>query len=210
MGKIKQGILGGFSGKVAGVVGTSWKGIAVIKSLPLSVANPKTPGQVAQRGAFSNTVAAARSLLAFLITTYWNPFAQRMSGYNRFVQENIATFTAAGFTSPENFYASRGSLTGVVVSGTDGAAGTDELTVEWSDNSGTGDALATDNIILVAYNETLGTWIYSDGTATRDDGSITIPTGVLGAGDLIHSYLFSARPNLSKASDSVYSEVTAS
>ena len=48
MGILKQGILGGFSGKVANVVGTSWKGIAVIKAMPLSVANPKTAGQVAQ------------------------------------------------------------------------------------------------------------------------------------------------------------------
>jgi len=30
MGTIKRGILGGFSGKVANVVGTSWKGIALL------------------------------------------------------------------------------------------------------------------------------------------------------------------------------------
>lgn len=37
MGTIKQGILGGFSGKVGNVVGASWKGIDYIRSLPSSV-----------------------------------------------------------------------------------------------------------------------------------------------------------------------------
>src|SRR5690606_508733 len=45
MGIIKQGILGGFSGKVGNVVGASWKGIDYIRSLPSSVSNPRTPGK---------------------------------------------------------------------------------------------------------------------------------------------------------------------
>ncbi|MCB1863960.1 MAG: hypothetical protein KDG50_00890, partial [Chromatiales bacterium] len=93
MARIKQGILGGLSGKIANVVGSSWKGIAVLKSLPLSVANPNTAAQQAQRGAMTQIVAAARILLAALIQVYWNPFAQQMSGYNDFVKTNIATFT---------------------------------------------------------------------------------------------------------------------
>ena len=98
MGVIKQGILGGFSGKVANVVGSSWKGVAVIKSLPLSVANPNTAGQQAQRGAMTTCVEAARVLLPVLITLFWNRFAQGMSGFNAFVKQNIATFLTAGFT----------------------------------------------------------------------------------------------------------------
>jgi hypothetical protein len=42
MGTIKQGILGGFSGKVGTVVGASWKGIAYMRSLPQKVKNPRT------------------------------------------------------------------------------------------------------------------------------------------------------------------------
>ena len=34
MGKINQGILGGFSGKVGTVVGGSWKGTAYMRGLP--------------------------------------------------------------------------------------------------------------------------------------------------------------------------------
>ena len=52
MGKIKQGILGGFRGKVGTVVGASWKGIAYMRGLPQSIKNPKTAAQQAQRAFF--------------------------------------------------------------------------------------------------------------------------------------------------------------
>jgi hypothetical protein len=48
MGTIKQGILGGFSGKVGTVIGGSWKGISYMRSIPQSVKNPRTDGQVNQ------------------------------------------------------------------------------------------------------------------------------------------------------------------
>ena len=52
MGKIKQGILGGFKGKVGTVIGASWNGIAYMRGLPQSIKNPKTTAQQAQRAFF--------------------------------------------------------------------------------------------------------------------------------------------------------------
>lgn len=52
MGKIKQGILGGFKGKVGTVIGSSWNGIAYMKGLPQSVKDPRTDAQVQQRNFF--------------------------------------------------------------------------------------------------------------------------------------------------------------
>jgi hypothetical protein len=56
MGRIKKGILGGFSGKVGSVVGASWKSIDYIRSLPASVRNPRTPAQVNQRSKFATVI----------------------------------------------------------------------------------------------------------------------------------------------------------
>ena len=42
MGKIKQGILGGFKGKVGTVIGASWNGISYMRGLAQSHKNPKT------------------------------------------------------------------------------------------------------------------------------------------------------------------------
>ena len=53
MGKIKQGILGGFKGKVGTVIGASWNGIAYMRGLPQSVKNPKTAAQQSQRAFFA-------------------------------------------------------------------------------------------------------------------------------------------------------------
>ena len=39
MGTIKQGILGGFSGKVGTVVGSSWKGISYMRGQAQNVKN---------------------------------------------------------------------------------------------------------------------------------------------------------------------------
>ena len=52
MGKINQGILGGFSGKVGNVIGGTWKGIDYMRVKPAHVTNPKTEGQVDQRSKF--------------------------------------------------------------------------------------------------------------------------------------------------------------
>ena len=52
MGKIKQGILGGFKGKVGTVIGSSWNGIAYMRGLAQSVKNPKTAAQLQQRAYF--------------------------------------------------------------------------------------------------------------------------------------------------------------
>ena len=54
MGKIKQGILGGFKGKVGTVIGSSWNGIAYIRGLAQSVKNPKTAAQLQQRAYFKD------------------------------------------------------------------------------------------------------------------------------------------------------------
>lgn len=97
MAVIKQGILGGVSGKVGSVVGTSWKGQAVLKAMPLSVANPQSPGQTAQRGKFSGIVNIAQFCLSSILQPVWNPFASKMSGYNMFVQKNVnSAFNDAG------------------------------------------------------------------------------------------------------------------
>ena len=70
MGKIKQGILGGFKGKVGTVIGVSWNGIAYMRGLAQSVKNPKTAAQLTQRAFFKEVLDLVGQLsdeqLAFL------------------------------------------------------------------------------------------------------------------------------------------------
>lgn len=92
MGVIKRGILGGFSGKVGGVVGSSWKGISVMRSMPLTVANPKTVKQIQQRSKFSKLSKLGSKLLTSTIKPFWDRFAQMKSGFNSFIEVNKNAF----------------------------------------------------------------------------------------------------------------------
>lgn len=61
MGKIKQGILGGFRGKVGSVVGQRINGAWIMKAYQGEVKNPKTVGQEYYRSIFAKTSSIMKS-----------------------------------------------------------------------------------------------------------------------------------------------------
>jgi hypothetical protein len=87
MGTIKQGILGGFNGKVGTVVGSSWKGTAYMRGRAQHIKNPRTAGQIYQRNAMKAIALALRPIASTLSITFKNS-AQKMSGYNKAVSIN--------------------------------------------------------------------------------------------------------------------------
>lgn len=97
MGIIKRGILGGFSNKIANVVGSSWKGIATMRSLPLSVANPRTTSQVANRNSFTYFSKLGSGLLGSVVQPLLNRDAKYMSGFNKFIKLNKDIYDSEGF-----------------------------------------------------------------------------------------------------------------
>jgi hypothetical protein len=207
MGVIKRGILGGFSGRIANVIGGSWKGIAYIRSMPLSVANPNTAGQQAQRGKFSQCIIIAKFLLAEIIKPLNDRFAQAMSGYNRFMIMSIDAFDASGLATPGNFKISEGSLTAVgaaniVVSD---AVATVEAT--WTDNSGSGSAVALDKVYLVAHNVDNDEWALNVGAVVRGDetSTATMPSNNNTA-DVIHIWLAFRRADGTLVSNTVHED----
>ncbi|MBQ7532480.1 MAG: hypothetical protein IJT45_02120 [Bacteroidales bacterium] len=87
MGTIKQGILGGFNGKVGTVVGSSWKGITYMRGQAQHVKNPRTAGQIYSRTAFK-AVSAALSPIASTLRLTFAKSAGKMSAFNKAVSEN--------------------------------------------------------------------------------------------------------------------------
>lgn len=113
MGVIKQGILGGFQNKVGAVIGSNWKGIATMRSRPISVANPKTGKQVAVRSEFTILVKMASALNATLIRPYWSRFAQKKTGANAFISSNYGKLAGVLTTAPDRMILSQGKLDGL-------------------------------------------------------------------------------------------------
>ena len=87
MGKIKQGILGGFSGQVGTVVGSSWKGIAYMRGKAQHVNNPRTAGQTYHRDAIKAVTMALRPINSTLRLTFAE-YAKKMSAFNKAVSVN--------------------------------------------------------------------------------------------------------------------------
>ncbi len=66
MGNIKQGILGGFSGKVGTVVGSNWKGISYMRAIAPSIRDARTAKQLAQREKFKLVLGFLRSVQSYV------------------------------------------------------------------------------------------------------------------------------------------------
>lgn len=183
MGIIKQGILGGFSGKVGSVVGTSWKGINVMKARPLSVANPRTAAQIAQRSLLGNASAFASQILATIIQPLWNRFASQASGYNDFVSANIDLFAGASPVLASALKISTGKMAATVIDAAVATAVDNDVEITWTDDSGSGFKLATDIayvVVLSAYDDSV---VGFETTATREDETVTVELPITGGED---------------------------
>lgn len=66
MARIRNGILGGFRGKVGNVIGQCYDGVETIRAYPSSVKNPQTSAQEAHRFTFRQLVGLLSSTSALL------------------------------------------------------------------------------------------------------------------------------------------------
>jgi len=110
MAILHKSVLGTFTNKVGGVVGSSWKGIPVVRSLPASVANPRSSAQMTQRMRFALMINFATLILTGWIRPLWNRNAKRMSGFNAFVRANMSAFNLDGNIVLSEVIASSGRL----------------------------------------------------------------------------------------------------
>lgn len=204
MGTIKRGILGGFSNKVGGVVGSSWKGVAVVRSLPLTVANPRTAAQLAQRDKFKQLSMLGSQCLTTIIKPLWDRFAQQQSGFNNFIQANKDAFDSRGDLDAKKLKFSIGRLGDtpftVSVNTTTGVA-----TITWSSTPTGSFQQATDKMYVVILGESMEYLFSAGAAAKRSLGSYSTPAipGLIG-GIVGQAYVAFAREDGSIVSNSVH------
>lgn len=178
MGVIKQGILGGFQNKVGAVIGSNWKGIATMRSRPISVANPRTGKQVAVRSEFSTLVKMASALNATLIRPYWSRFAQKKTGANAFIAANYGKLAGNPITAPDRMVLSQGKLDGLANYGVNLVGGDYQL--GWNENALGVYGAATDKVSVFALlgrtDEAARNSVEYKflGEVTRGDGGFTV------------------------------------
>lgn len=184
MGTYNKGIIGAFSGKVGPVVGASWRGKDVLRSLPRKTGRVATETQALQRLKFSTVIAFLNPLYP-LLSRYYGSNAGEKTRLNQAMSYHIKE--AMVYNDPvfdfvfTKVQISKGDLLGVQAGAvTSTVANT--VTFTWTDNSGQGQALATDQLIAAIYEPTTKTTIYSLAVAARSagTGAIIVPAALVG------------------------------
>jgi len=203
MGIIKQGILGGFSGKVAKVVGASWKGIDYMRGIASSVANPQTVPQLSQRQKFSIVMNFLQPLSEF-VKTGFKSYDVKMTCLNAAMAYNIRNAVQGAYPNYTIDYANalvaRGNLASPLnPAAAAGVAGT--VVITWDNNSGEIGATAADKTLIVGYNPAKHQAVSVNELAERADGTQTVTVPDSFSGDLVQCYMafLSAEGEVSKS-----------
>lgn len=167
MGRIKKGVLGGFSGTVGTVVGSNWNGIDYMRSRPTTNKN-RTPSQkqLEQQAKFAVAVRFSRSVTELLMETF-SGYANQMTGINKAVSDILKRAITGTYPTYDIAYSqvfiSRGSLPNAeTANASGGIAGTIEFGWINGDTS-FGKAKPTDLVLLVAYCPELNRAVYRKG-----------------------------------------------
>ena len=110
MGKLQGGILGIMTGKVGGVVGSTWKDKNTLRSYRSSIAVNNTAKAVAAKDVFSQCVAKAVQINGVIGRDLWQRFEKSQSGYNALVAQFRAAYDASNNFIAENLLLSKGKI----------------------------------------------------------------------------------------------------
>jgi hypothetical protein len=155
MGVIKQGILGGISGKVGTVVGGTWKGIDYLRARPQKVANPNTEKQQNQRTKFSTVLGFLKPFTGFLAVGF-KSLSVGQTGFNAAMSYNVKNAVTGIFPNfvmdfPSTLLSS-GKATGAMNPSVASAA-PGSIQFGWADNTGIGNAKTDDVAVLATFFE---------------------------------------------------------
>ena len=206
MGKISQGVLGGFSGKVGNIIGGSWKGIDYMRIKPSNVANPRTQGQVDQRTKFANVLNFLQPMTEFLRVGF-KLYAIKMTQFNSAMSYQLQNAITGAYPDFLIDYTKVLVSKGALLRAEDATGVSTEVGIvklSWTDNSASGGAKATDKALIMLYNEDKKVAVYDTAGAVRTAGTQNLPVPVDFSGDEIQAYLGFISEDGTEVSNSVY------
>lgn len=209
MGQNFQGINGNFSGKIGPTVGRISKGRTITSIYQPSVNNPRTQKQTTARARFTLVVKFLATLTGWakIMCKGISRYGSTYNGLLAMNMEDGNTEIISG-TYPnlelalDKVELCRGDLD--LPYNPSAVVDSNVLNISWTDNTGAGDALATDVACIVAYNSAKEQPIYTTSGDTRMDclASLTLPTSW--SGDAVDVWFAMRRADGSMVSNSVY------
>ena len=205
MARLKNGLIGGVTGKIGNVIISSRYGKEYVKSAPDKVKNPKTKEQVKQRSKFSVTMAFLKTMTTFIRVGFQNASEDRRTPTNAassYIMKNAFTNDAGNLELDySKVLVSMGDLDASEIINSEFKDR--EFTVYW-DTVFKGNAKDNDQAMLLAHNSNLGESIYDIGVGKRSHGSAKIVLPNNWNNHDIHIYLAFRSADGMKVSNSVY------
>lgn len=206
MARISKGILGGFSGKVGTVVGATWRGQDIIRSVPKASGKQPTEKQLQQQMKFKLAVSflqPLKNLQAF----YFGSNSGTKSRLNLAVSYTLNQAVDMVADQPIIVYSkvliTKGDLAGFQNLNVQNLSG-GSLQCTWDDNTVQGNASATDDMSVVAYCEELNEMIIYQNIAKRQDATISISFSALYVGKEVQLWAFFSNEAQTSACNSPY------
>lgn len=206
MARVQNPIIGQAINQAGGMIFSVWKQLKVMRSKPLSVANPRTPAQEAVRRRMALLASLMREVLQGIrigFVRYQNGTTQ----WAQFLKENYATGTSDNGTNASLITTAltfaKGTLLQVPDLEIDSVTGQD-IALTWTDNSGQPGANSNDELHVVLVNAAGDAVAYVfDGTKRADEAAtITAPADITAATAKVIAFF--ATPAADDVSDSQY------
>ena len=176
MGTIRQGALGGFSGKAGSIIGSSWRDISYIKGLPKLSNKPKSEKQLEQQARFA---MAIRFLLPVkdYINVGFNDLKQgRSTGFNVALKCLLEKAVTGVYPALEIDYAfaeyARGPLSvpaTVVVT-----AEPAKLIITWANEVLKASSHLDDEFVVLVYEPDSNDYVVGPPNALRSAGTVDV------------------------------------
>ncbi len=206
MAIVQNPITGRTKKKFGSAVFSKQFGKNTMRTKPIEVSNPKTLKQRQQRAKFSLMVGLSRMFLGF-IRMGFKQVSIEMSEFNSFMKNNILNVITGVYPDYvidfTKLIVSKGTLTGADSGACAPAVGR-KVSVTWEDNSGYGDAQATDKAMVLVLNYDKKGEKHETTLKTRADGLCEVVCPLSWVGDEVHVYLSFITEAGDKVADSVY------
>lgn len=206
MARVQNPIIGQAINQAGGMIFSVWKQLKVMRSKPLSVANPRTPAQEAVRRRMALLASLMREVLQGIRIGFVR-FQNGTTQWAQFLKENYATGTQDNGTSASLIVTALKFAKGTLLPVPELEIGTvsgQNIPLTWDDNSGQPGANSNDELHVVLVNAAgdAVAYVYSGVKRTDASATVTAPADITAATAKV--ICFFATPAGDDVSDSQY------
>lgn len=206
MARFNKGIIGAYTGKVGNIVGSSWRGIDYVRSLPKKSSKPASDKQLAQRIKFGMTTSFLKSIKDVLMLGYADSKQRGKTGYNVAFQHFIDKAIVGNYPNFSIDYAAvkiaSGSLA-ILMSLETVESSPSVLTLGWEPTINKFNAFSDDQVLAILY-EPVENLFYAYEGATRNDSTLEIALPASYSGKTVVGWAFTIHRDGGITSSSQY------